>query len=99
MRDFLVREWNLQYETHIILCDSWTFNGIQRGLKVVLHDRPPAHFHPATAFETHEVANILPTDILPLTSTFFSSFFAFPLTYLFLFCQRTGYQHPHLLLK
>ncbi|TFY60348.1 hypothetical protein EVJ58_g5203 [Rhodofomes roseus] len=37
MRDFLVREWDLQ------------------GIKVVLHDRPPARFHRASPSEAHEL--------------------------------------------
>lgn len=58
MHDFLVKEWKLQYETYIIPLLDGMLNGIERGHKAVLHDRPPAHFHPATAFETHEVTTL-----------------------------------------
>ena len=44
---------------------------LQRGLKAVLHDRPPAHFRPANALEIHEVSkSIHGTDVLLLTSFF-----------------------------
>jgi hypothetical protein len=59
MRDFLVKEWKLQYEAHIFPLNNWTLMRNQRGLKAVLHDRPPAHFHATTAFETHEVTKTL----------------------------------------
>ncbi|KAH9964524.1 glycosyltransferase family 33 protein [Russula dissimulans] len=40
-----------------------------QGLKAILHDRPPSHFHPATAIETHElfrrISPFLPVAFLP----------------------------------
>ena len=42
-------------------------NGLERGIKAVLHDRPPAQFHPANALEIHEVIRILAVITLPLT--------------------------------
>lgn len=59
MRDFLVKEWKLQYAAHIFPLNNRTLMRNQRGLKAVLHDRPPAHFHASTAFETHEVTKTL----------------------------------------
>ncbi len=47
---------------------DWPLNTIQRGLKAVLHDRPPAHFHPATTVETHEVRTTPVTVVLLFTS-------------------------------
>jgi beta-1,4-mannosyltransferase len=68
MHDFLVKEWKLQYETYVTPLLDGMLNGNERGHKAVLHDRPPAHFHPATTFETHEVTRLYPV-ILPFTFT------------------------------
>ncbi|KAI0252675.1 beta-1,4-mannosyltransferase [Lactifluus subvellereus] len=50
---------------HNFLVKEWDL----QGLKAVLHDRPPAHFHPANVFETHElflrISPTLPTTFLP----------------------------------
>ncbi|KAH9994383.1 glycosyltransferase family 33 protein [Russula vinacea] len=50
---------------HDFLVKEWKLQGI----KAVLHDRPPAHFHPATALETHElflhISPSLPVAFLP----------------------------------
>jgi beta-1,4-mannosyltransferase len=35
------------------------YRRLQRGLKAVLHDRPPAHFRPANALEIHEVSKTM----------------------------------------
>ncbi|TEB39137.1 hypothetical protein FA13DRAFT_1808946 [Coprinellus micaceus] len=52
MHDYLVKEWDLQ-------CVSPTYYFIvpneDRGHKVVLHDRPPRHFHRSSAQEAHEL--------------------------------------------
>ncbi|KAF8499108.1 beta-1,4-mannosyltransferase [Russula emetica] len=50
---------------HDFLVKEWKL----QGLKAVLHDRPPAHFRPATAIETHELflrmSPFLPAALLP----------------------------------
>ncbi|KAI0005410.1 glycosyl transferases group 1-domain-containing protein [Russula compacta] len=50
---------------HDFLVKEWKLQGI----KAVLHDRPPAHFHPANAFEIHElflrISPFLPVSRLP----------------------------------
>lgn len=50
---------------HDFLIKEWNL----QGLKVVLHDRPPAHFHPANALEIHElflrISPSLPKGFLP----------------------------------
>jgi hypothetical protein len=64
----------------------------RRGLKAVLHDRPPAHFHSATAFETHEVIKTLLKVISPLTfgSVALPSHFPLPASCLPAGVQSTG---------
>lgn len=66
MRDFLVKEWDLQ------------------GQKIVLHDRPPQHFHHSSAQEIHELFRKLQPllenqkvldDFLPLSSVPYSTAF------------------------
>ena len=54
MRDFLVKEWGLQYVSFPFV-RHFTYVQI-RGHKVVLHDRPPRHFHRCSPHEIHEVA-------------------------------------------
>jgi len=55
----------VQRAMHDFLVKEWKLEGY----KAVLHDRPPAHFHPATAFETHElflrISPLLPVAFLP----------------------------------
>jgi len=50
---------------HHFLVKEWKL----QGLKAVLHDRPPAHFHRATAIETHELflrmSPFLPVSLQP----------------------------------
>ncbi|KAI0307514.1 hypothetical protein B0F90DRAFT_1674352 [Multifurca ochricompacta] len=51
---------------HDFLVKEWDL----QGLKAILHDRPPAHFHPANASEIHElflrISPFLPTTFLPV---------------------------------
>ena len=68
MHDFLAKEWNLKYDTYVVPLLDGILNVFERGHKAVLYDRPPAHFHPATAFETHEVTRPCSV-ILPFTFT------------------------------
>jgi beta-1,4-mannosyltransferase len=56
MRDFLVKEWDLQY-VHSLITLMVELKFI-RGLKVVLHDRPPRRFHQSTPQEIHDVPRL-----------------------------------------
>ncbi|KIJ45070.1 glycosyltransferase family 33 protein [Sphaerobolus stellatus SS14] len=55
MRDYLVKEWNLQ------------------GKKIVLHDRPPAHFHSCLPSEVHDLFLRLSSSLDPTLGSFFPS--------------------------
>ncbi|CDO74790.1 Glycosyltransferase Family 33 protein [Trametes cinnabarina] len=62
MREYLVSEWNLQYETSRYRSIVRLINYLLRGHKVVLHDRPPARFHRASPSEAHELfQHLLPS--------------------------------------
>ena len=55
MCDFLVKEWNLQYDS---LVSRYFFRlniFFFRDRKAILHDRSPHHFHRASPPEVHEV--------------------------------------------
>jgi beta-1,4-mannosyltransferase len=54
MRDHLVEEWDLQCVLTSILANL-LMRTVRRGRKAVLHDRPPAYFHPTTPYEMHNV--------------------------------------------
>ncbi|KAI9512299.1 mannosyltransferase [Russula earlei] len=76
---------------HDFLVKEWKL----QGLKAVLHDRPPSHFHRAAAFETHEVSKeTAGCDHAVIHVPICSSFFAFHLPCLKPFCLHTAHQHP-----
>ena len=54
MRDHLVRDWDLQYVLSDLSVTPIT-HPFHRGRKLILHDRPPAHFHSASPSEVHGV--------------------------------------------
>lgn len=74
MHDFLVEKWDLQYVNYttklIILLTQITY----RGHKLILHDRPPHHFHRSSAQEMHDVSNSLSFHSLSFIYCYFSSF-------------------------
>jgi hypothetical protein len=99
MHDFLVKEWNLQYEPNTSLLQIFEYKRLERGLKAVLHDRPPAHFRPANALEIHEVSKTMHGTDVCYSCPHSSSSFAFRLPSQKGFFRPTTHQPLHLSLK